>query len=102
PSDEIAKRWPFDERSSFTLYADLEGLLKTQLFEGLMSGVLELAKASITDVQRECVRAVQSGGRELAVGANDTGRVVMIRYEAAAAKAPMAACAQAFGDAQSI
>lgn len=68
-SDTLRRRWPFDERVRFAAYADVEDMMKMDLFRAL-------AAAAPTP----CVASLLADMRELAVGADERGFLVVARF----------------------
>jgi hypothetical protein len=94
-SEDLRRRWPFADEPKFVLYGDLAGFAKTELVSGLAPSLLELGRDSMSDVQRECVRSLLAGVRELAVGADEGGPLFLLRFDDAAIKPGAAACLRA-------
>jgi hypothetical protein len=93
-SDEIRRRWPFGDDPEFALYGDLGGFAKTELVSGLLPALLAMAKDSMSDVQRECVRTLVGAIGEIAVGANGRGALYLVRFDEAAVKPAPSVCLQ--------
>jgi hypothetical protein len=101
PSAAIKKYWPFRERAEMVVYADLEGLLHTDLMKDIVPGMLAIGKASLTQTQHGCARDLVASLREVLVGANDDlGVIAIVRYDAASMKTPLGDCLQALLDAK--
>src|SRR5262245_43342177 len=56
PSAAIKKYWPFRERAEMVVYADLEGLMKTDLMKDIVPGLLAIGKTSLSQTQHGCAR----------------------------------------------
>ena len=70
---------------SFALYADVEGLLRSPLLQGLTPTVFALAQASLEPKQMQCMRDVLGGAREVLVGAKERDELFIIRFDEAVA-----------------
>lgn len=75
-SEGLRRRWPFDDRLRFALYADVEAMMKMDLFRALASAVPE-----------RCIGDSFADMRELAAGADERGFVVLARFGAPPAPA---------------
>jgi hypothetical protein len=94
-SKELARAWPF-ERPSVAVYADLEGLLKTKLFGGLVTTVLTLAGGQLPAPQRKCIDVALDSWKEIAFGIEDKHELALIRFDPAAQKATATCMGAAF------
>jgi hypothetical protein len=65
----------------FVLYADLGGLLHTDLFASFVPAALQLASSAMTAEQVRCLRGALEGVREVAVGSNDDDGLLVARVE---------------------
>jgi hypothetical protein len=99
-SDDIRRHWPFDDDVQFALYAELRGLADTELVSGLAPALLELAKDSISDVQRACLRELLGAIRELAIGGSGGDHLGLLRFDDGALKPSPGACLQAISGAR--
>lgn len=98
PSDVVRARWPFDDKASFALYGDVEGLLKTELFHGLVPALLQLGAAHMEPKEQACLKLVADDARELAVGSDTRGDLLIIRVAPGTAKDVAHACAALIAD----
>ena len=57
PSAEVARYWVFDKKTQLQLYAGMDSLMHTELFAGLVPGVLAEADELLKAKQKECVQA---------------------------------------------
>jgi hypothetical protein len=63
---DLRKYWAFDD-ADFKLYADVRGLLRTELMAGLVPAALGNLGAELSPQQRSCVNALFAHAREVAV-----------------------------------
>lgn len=80
PSAAIAKRWPFRRPPTFSLYADVAGFTRTEVFRTFATSAMLMARGQVDLEQSTCIRALLDGARELAFGyemEGDEGIVVM-------------------------
>jgi type IV pilus assembly protein PilA len=95
PPEALLRYWAFDMHPRVALYADLGGLLHTELGRAIVPAALALAKGSLTDPQGQCLRAAGDSVRDLTVGADDGGGVTVARFDDTAFD--LAPCLQAAG-----
>ena len=74
----MLRYWPFDAPPLATLYADVGGLLKTELGQEMVPAALTLVRSSVTDGQAECLRGAAASVREVVFGADDQGGGMLI------------------------
>jgi hypothetical protein len=85
PPEGILRYWALDPRPRFAAYADLGGLLHTELGRAIVPATLSLAQSSITPEQAQCLRGAADSVRDLAVGVGeDSGSIVIARFDDAA------------------
>jgi hypothetical protein len=80
-SDEVRRRWPFATQPRFVLYADLGGLLHTELGRMFVPAVLQLSAGSLTEEQSRCLRGATEGVREIAMGVDEDDGVFIARFD---------------------
>lgn len=68
-SEGLRRRWPFDERVRFALYADGDTMMKMDLFRALASAAPE-----------RCIADAVAHMRELAAGGDQRGFLVLARF----------------------
>jgi hypothetical protein len=80
-SDGIRRHWPFDENATFALYADVDAMMKLDLFRAL-------AKASDT----KCIADILTSARELAIGYDERGALAIVRFAEPLPEASLRTC----------
>ncbi|MGC4094419.1 MAG: hypothetical protein QM756_42210 [Polyangiaceae bacterium] len=65
-SSDLRKYWAFGD-ADVQLYADLRGLLQTELMKGLVPAALDSIGAQLPPEQRACIDAVTANAEELAI-----------------------------------
>lgn len=81
PSAEIARYIPYDQ-FAFALYADLGGLLHTELGNAIVPAALSIAGTSLTTEQQRCIEGATANVKDgvLAANANDDA-IMVLRYD---------------------
>lgn len=91
-SAEVARYWVFDKKTQLQLYAGMDSLLHTELFSGLVPGVLAEADEFLKAKQKDCVQALASQARELLLGVDHRGGLVILELGAEGVKVARSAC----------
>jgi hypothetical protein len=82
PPDALLRYWFLEARPRFAAYADLGGLLHTELGRAIVPASISLAQDSITPEQAQCLRGTAESVRDLAVGVGeDSGGIVIARFD---------------------
>jgi hypothetical protein len=85
PPDAMLRYWPFDAPPLAMLYADVGGLLHTELGKQVVPASLALAQSSLSDAEAQCLRGASDAVKEILFGADDRGAGILIaRYDDAA------------------
>jgi hypothetical protein len=92
PSAEVARYWVFDKKTHLQLYAGMDSLMHTELFSGLVPGVLAEADELLKAKQKDCVQALASQARELLLGVDHRGGLVVLELGAEGVKVARSAC----------
>jgi len=93
-SEVVKRRWIFTGGTEIAIYADLQGLLRTELFRGVAQAALALGGDSLSPRQKDCVNQLLVAAREVAAGARGDQRLLILRFEPSAMTAP-GACLRA-------
>jgi hypothetical protein len=81
-SDALRQRWPFDDKVQVAAYADLHGLMTTELFGGLVPVLATLARTAGGDdgaKAADCIQALVDAAQEMSFGVDDRGGLVTVR-----------------------
>src|ERR1700733_16181168 len=70
PPADLLRYWAFDAQPRLALYADLGGLLRTELGRVVIPAALSLAQGAVNDAQAQCLRGAGDSVRDLVVGAD--------------------------------
>jgi hypothetical protein len=98
PSSAIAKRWPFQRPPSFSLYADLLGFTKTEVFRTFATAAMTMGRAHIGDDQASCISALLANAKELAFGYEEDGDAgIFVLHHAPELRARAGDCLRRFG-----
>lgn len=76
----------------FAMYADVGGLMKTEVFAVLVPIVLSQEQLISDPKQRECLKEVVTGAREILAGGEGKRNLALIRFESSAETAAAAEC----------
>ena len=79
--DAILRYWAFEARPRFAAYADLGGLLRTEIGRAVVPATLSLSQGTMTPEQAQCLRGAADSVKDLAVGADDGGGLVIARFD---------------------
>ena len=99
-SDALKRAWPIDQ-ATFALYADLEGLMKTRLMGDLARALVLIAAPHMTAVERKCIEDGFAQTKELAVGSERGGSIIIARLDRPVAMA-IGTCVSTLGDARPV
>lgn len=80
-SESVRQHWPFDDGVRFAVYADVDAMMKMDLFRAL---------SQVPD--EKCIGEVLAKMREVAAGADDRGLLVVARFVDPLPEAPLRAC----------
>jgi hypothetical protein len=86
PSEELRRYWAMGDAPRFALYADLAGLLHTELGASLVPAVMQVVRDALTADQARCLRGALDGVREIVLGADDDHGVIIARIDEQAFK----------------
>jgi len=89
---ELRRYWVFGKSPELALYADVDHLLHTELFEALLPLAMNAAGEVLRPKQQGCLRALAGGTRELVVGANPQGSMVLLELGTEGVRAARTAC----------
>ena len=81
PPDAILRYWGFDARPRLAAYADLGGLLRTELGRAVVPATLSLAQGTITPEQSQCLRGAGDSVKDLAIGVDEDGGLLIARFD---------------------
>ncbi|HEY6459305.1 MAG TPA: hypothetical protein VIY73_04115, partial [Polyangiaceae bacterium] len=84
PADDMLRYWTFDEHTQLVLYADVGGLLHTELGSAVVPAVLTLAGAGLSRDQAQCIRGATDSVKDLVLGADDDAGLVVVRFDESA------------------
>lgn len=79
-SPEVRKYWTMGDHPKFAMYADLSGLLHTDLLRTLVPNVLAMLKGQLTEEQTRCLPGALEGAKELAFGGDDDA-LMIVRFD---------------------
>jgi hypothetical protein len=91
-STELRRYWIFDGHEAFALYGGLDALMHTELFAGLVPGVLNESEDFLKSTQRDCVGVLTAQAHEVAVGADARGALMILELGPEGVKAARAVC----------
>lgn len=91
-SAEVARYWIFDGKTQLSLYSGVDSLLHTPLFAQLLPGILEQSQASLKATERACVDALTAESRELLLGVDARGGLLILELGPEGVKAVRSAC----------
>jgi hypothetical protein len=92
PSAELARYWQFGEKTQLALYADMGSLMHTDLFAGLVPGVLESSEELLKSTQKDCLLVLSKQTREMLAGVDPHGGVMSLALGPEGVKAARSAC----------
>jgi hypothetical protein len=91
-SAELRRYWIFDGKEGVAMYGSLDALLHTELFAGLVPGVLSESEDFLKPKQRDCIAVLTAQAREAAVGADGRGGLLILELGPEGVKAARSAC----------
>ncbi|HEX2870665.1 MAG TPA: hypothetical protein VHP33_05400 [Polyangiaceae bacterium] len=91
-SAELARYWQFGEKTQLALYADMGSLMHTDLFAGLVPGILENSEELLKSTQKDCLLVLSKQTREMLVGVDPHGAVLSLLLGPEGVKATRSAC----------
>jgi len=91
-SAELRRYWVFDGKEGLALYGGLDALLHTELFAGLVPGVLGQSEEFLKGKQRDCVTVLTAQALEAAVGVDARGGLLVLELGPEGVKAARSAC----------
>lgn len=91
-SAEMARYWVFDKKTQLQLYAGMDSLMHTELFSGLVPGILAEADDFLKAKQKDCVQTLAGQARELLAGVDHRGGLVVVELGPEGVKAARGAC----------
>lgn len=86
-SEPLRKHWPFDDRLKAAVYADVETMMKMDLFRAL---------SQLPD--EKCFGEVLGSAKEIAIGVDDRGPLAIARFGEPFPEAALRRCTDAAGD----
>lgn len=92
PTAEVARYWVFDKKAQLQLYAGMDSLMRTELFSGLVPGILAEAGELLKAQQQACVQALAVQARELLLGVDHRGGLAILELGPEGVKAARSAC----------
>lgn len=92
PSAELRRYWIFDGKQGLALYSGLDTLLHTELFAGLVPGVLGQTEEFLKGKQRDCLTVLGAQAVEAAVGVDARGGLLILELGPEGVKAARSAC----------
>lgn len=91
-SAELARYWQFGEKTQLALYGDLGSLMRTELFAGLVPGILENSEEFLKSTQKDCLLVLSKQTREMLAGVDPHGGVMSLLLGPEGVKAARSAC----------
>ena len=91
-SAAVARYWVFEKKTQLQLYAGMDSLMHTELFSGLVPGVLAEADEFLKPKQKDCVQALAGQARELLLGVDHRGGLAILELGPEGVKAARSAC----------
>lgn len=91
-SAELARYWQFGEKTQLALYADMDSLMHTDLFAGLVPGILENSEEFLKSAQKDCLLVLSKQTREMLAGVDPHGGVLSLLLGPEGVKAARGAC----------
>ena len=92
PSAELRRYWIFDGKQGLALYSGLDTLMHTELFAGLVPGVLGQTEEFLKGKQRDCITVLTAQAVEAAVGVDPRGGLLILELGPEGVKAARNAC----------
>ena len=91
-SAELRRYWIFGQQDSLALYAGLDTLMHTELFAGLVPGILGNSEEFLKSTQRDCLAVLATQSRELTVGVDERAGLMALELGPEGVKAARTAC----------
>jgi hypothetical protein len=90
-SADIRRYWSFGE-TQFALYAGVDSLMHTELFAGLVPGILGQSEDFLKATQRDCIQILATHAKELAAGVDERGGLMILELGPEGVKAARSVC----------
>jgi|GEM_PF-2927613 len=97
PSKAILARWNPPADATAYAYADLGVLLKTDLFQRMLTSVMLLARAGPAKDAENCITQWSQAVREVAAAGNQQAPYVVVSYDPAVIRMPIGTCVHSLG-----
>jgi hypothetical protein len=91
-SPELRRYWIFAKQDHLALYAGLDSLMHTELFAGLVPGILGNSEEFLKTTQRDCLAVLAAQARELTLGVDERSGLMALELGPEGVKAARAAC----------
>ncbi len=91
-SAELRRYWIFGKQDHLALYAGLDSLMHTELFAGLVPGILGNSEEFLKSTQRDCLAVLATQSRELTVGVDERAGLMALELGPEGVKAARTAC----------
>lgn len=91
-SADVRRYWIFDGKEGLALYGGLDALMRTELFAGLVPGVLGQSEDFLKSKQRDCISVLAAQARQAAVGVDGRGGLLILELGPEGVKAARSAC----------
>lgn len=91
-SAALRRYWIFDGKDGLALYGGLDTLLHTELFAGLVPGVLGQSEEFLKGQQRDCITVLAAQALEAVVGVDGRGGLLILELGPEGVKAARSAC----------
>ena len=91
-SADVARYWIFDGKTQLSLYAGVDSLLHTQLFARLLPDILGQSQELLKATERACAGALTAESRELLLGVDARGGLMILELGPEGVKAVRSAC----------
>jgi len=91
-SPELRRYWIFGKQDQFALYAGLDSLMHTELFSGLVAGILGNSEDFLKSTQRDCLAVLLAQAHELTLGVDERAGLMALELGPEGVKAARTAC----------
>jgi len=88
----VRRYWIFDGQQRLLLFGGLDTLMRTELFAGLVPGVLGQSEDFLDSKQRDCASVLTAQSREAAVGVDARGALLILQLGVEGVNAARSAC----------